>query len=89
MMSLISIKRILIFSLLLAIVLFSSELLAQCPMCKIAAESNLESGGTAGKGLNKGILYILMLPYLLVTGLGYLWWRNKKNPNYDDVAKWN
>ena len=27
---------------------------AQCPMCRMSAETNLENGGTAGKGLNKG-----------------------------------
>ena len=53
-------------------------LIAQCPMCRIAAESNLEHGGTAGKGLNTGILYMLSMPYLLVAVIGYLWYRNKK-----------
>jgi len=56
---------------------------AQCPMCKISAESNLKDGGTAGKGLNTGILYMFALPYLLVGSLGYLWYRNKKN--YDNI----
>jgi hypothetical protein len=44
----------------------------------MAAESNLENGGTAGKGLNNGILYMLSLPYLLVAALGIIWYRNKK-----------
>jgi len=30
---------------------------AQCPMCRMAAESNLKDGGNAGKGLNAGILW--------------------------------
>ncbi len=51
---------------------------AQCPMCKIAAESNLKDGGKAGKGLNAGILYMLALPYLLVGTIGYVWWRNRR-----------
>lgn len=55
-----------------------SELLAQCPMCRMAAESNLEHGGTAGKGLNKGILYMLAMPYILVSTVGFIWWRNNK-----------
>lgn len=55
------------------------EISAQCPMCKISAESNLRDGGTAGKGLNAGILYMFALPYLLVGSLGYLWYRNRKN----------
>ncbi len=52
--------------------------LAQCPMCKIAAESNLENGGTAGKGLNTGILYMLSLPYVLISVIGFIWYKNRK-----------
>jgi hypothetical protein len=51
---------------------------AQCPMCKIAAESNLKSGGKAGKGLNQGILYMLAMPYLLVGTIAFVWWRNRR-----------
>jgi hypothetical protein len=82
-------KKIGVTVIVFVLVCLSMDLLAQCPMCKIAAESNLENGGTAGKGLNKGILYIFVLPYLLVTTLGYIWWKSRKNPEYDDVAKWN
>ncbi len=56
----------------------SGDLFAQCPMCKMSAESNLKNGGTAGVGLNAGILYMLITPYLLVGTMAYLWWRNKK-----------
>ncbi len=55
-----------------------AETNAQCPMCKIAAESNLKNGGTAGKGLNAGILFMLGLPYFIVGGIGYVWWKNRK-----------
>lgn len=51
---------------------------AQCPMCKLSAEQNLKSGGTAGQGLNTGILYMLFVPYLLVGSIAYWWWRNKR-----------
>ncbi|HMO38032.1 MAG TPA: hypothetical protein PKC76_01525 [Saprospiraceae bacterium] len=51
---------------------------AQCPMCKIAAESNLKDGGQAGKGLNAGILYMLATPYVIIGVVGYIWWRNRK-----------
>ncbi len=54
------------------------DLLAQCPMCRMSAESNLSNGGSAAKGLNNGILYIFAFPYLLVSILGFLWWRNNK-----------
>ncbi|MEK7255597.1 MAG: hypothetical protein AAB316_12685 [Bacteroidota bacterium] len=62
-----------------------NEAPAQCPMCKIAAESNLKSGGKAGSGLNTGILYMLSMPYLLVGTLGYLWWRNRRKVAGEDL----
>lgn len=57
---------------------FSAPAQAQCPMCRMSAESNLKDGGSAGKGLNAGILYMLATPYLLVGFFGYMWYRNRK-----------
>lgn len=77
------------FSFILLVVLLlitSNEALAQCPMCKMAAESNLKDGGTAGRGLNNGILYMLTLPYLLVGGVAFVWWRNRRD-SQDDSAQ--
>lgn len=72
-------KKIIFVSGLLLIGLFLSfDMIAQCPMCRAAAETNLAQGGTEGKGLNKGILYMLSLPYLLISTIGFLWWKNKK-----------
>jgi hypothetical protein len=72
-----SVALITIFTVLF--LLFGAETAeAQCPMCRIAAETNLEGGGTAGKGLNSGILYMLMTPYLAVGLIGFVWWRNRK-----------
>lgn len=51
---------------------------AQCRMCAASAESNLRNGGTEGAGLNKGILYLLATPYLLVFSIGFLYWKNRK-----------
>jgi hypothetical protein len=51
---------------------------AQCPMCRMSAESNLKNGGEAGKGLNNGILYMLATPYLLIGGIAYVWYRNRR-----------
>jgi hypothetical protein len=70
---------------LVLLVVATPELAAQCPMCKLSAESNLRDGGTAGKGLNAGILYMFAMPYLLVGTLGFLWYRNRKN--YDQEVE--
>ncbi|MBK6546359.1 MAG: hypothetical protein IPO78_07150 [Saprospiraceae bacterium] len=71
-------KIIIILFLAFVILFFNDALFAQCPMCKMAAETNLKSGGSAGKGLNTGILYLLAMPYLIVFTLIVLWRRNKK-----------
>ncbi len=65
--------------------LFTIEIYSQCPMCKIAAESNLENGGTAGKGLNTGILYMLSLPYLLIALIGFVWYRNRRRDDEEEI----
>lgn len=65
--------------------LYSTDTFAQCPMCKMSAESNLKNGGSAGKGLNTGILYMLALPYTLVGTLGFIWWRNNRRNEEDEV----
>ena len=67
---------------LLFIVLFlvfaGLSLDAQCPMCKIAAESNLNNGGSSAKGLNAGIFYLLLVPYSLVGAVALYWYKNRK-----------
>lgn len=68
----------------LLVAVFSPELMAQCPMCKMSAESNLANGGSAGKGLNAGILYMLATPYLIVGAIGYYWWRNRKKQHQEN-----
>lgn len=67
----------------LSLVVPSPPAVAQCPMCKISAESNLKNGGTQGKGLNAGILYMLATPYLLIGGLAFYWWRNRRRSEED------
>ena len=67
-----------ILSLTFAFNFIPVDMNAQCPMCRMSAEKNLEEGGTMGAGLNKGILYMLLMPYMLVGTIGVLWYRNRK-----------
>ena len=90
-------KKIVVMLVLLAIATAS---FAQCPMCRMSAESNMQNGGTAGAGLNAGILYMLVAPYLIVGGLAFWWWRNRKKESeqeqedtwirpQDEANSWN
>lgn len=51
---------------------------AQCAMCKAVAESSTEAGSTVATGLNGGILYLMVFPYLLMGAVAYAMYRNKK-----------
>ena len=58
----------------------SSDLISQCAMCKAAVEANLKDGGSAGAGLNQGILYLMAMPYvaMLIFGVIYYIQRSKR-----------
>ncbi len=51
---------------------------AQCPMCKASVESNLANGETKGAGLNKGIMFLLIIPYLAAGSIAFVYYRNYK-----------
>ncbi len=72
--------KYIVISIIVIVFIFAlgAEVHAQCPMCKIAAETNLANGGSEGKGLNKGILYMLSMPYILVSTIGFIWWKNNR-----------
>ncbi|MDJ1479165.1 hypothetical protein QNI16_01640 [Cytophagaceae bacterium YF14B1] len=65
-----------ITALILLIGFSTTDLQAQCAMCRASVESNLSSGeSTLGSGLNKGILFLLAMPYLAISIIAYLWYR--------------
>ena len=71
------VKRILSFCVVFFV--FVNEILAQCAMCKAVVEANLESGGSAGAGLNNGILYLMAMPYISILLFCLFWFfQNKK-----------
>lgn len=61
----------------LALFFSVSYSMAQCAMCRVTVENNVSNGDTSiGAGLNMGILYLFITPYLLLTVLGILWYRH-------------
>lgn len=79
-------RYISIFALALSLTAISVPSHAQCPMCKMSAEQNLKMGGTAGKGLNRGILFMLSMPYVIVGTLGFFWIRNRRKEGEEEVT---
>jgi|TARA_B100001057_G_scaffold468275_1_gene527298 hypothetical protein len=55
---------------------------AQCAMCRAVLES--ETGQATAKGVNDGIVYLMLIPYILMGGLALVTYRyfkkvSKKN----------
>ena len=68
-----------IFIFFFMVLAFQVKLSAQCAMCKAVVEANLKEGGSAGAGLNDGILYLMAMPYILILFFCLFWYfQNKK-----------
>ena len=48
-------------------------LYAQCAMCRAVLES--EEGQSTAQAVNDGIVYLMIIPYVLVAGIGFLIYR--------------
>ncbi len=76
-----NLKQVIILFLLLIAVMDSN---AQCAMCRAVLES--EDGGGAAQGINNGIVYLMIFPYLLIGGVGYVIYKMRKRQKYFTIA---
>jgi hypothetical protein len=78
-------KQLILSCFFLFFIFLFQDNFAQCAMCKAAAESNLEHDPKSiARGLNKGILFLMAIPYVIV-GIIYrnelvLFLKNIRNP---------
>lgn len=76
------IRTLLIFGIFL---LISLDADAQCAMCRASLENNVSNGEIGiAENLNRGILYLLAMPYVLVGVVAYLWF--KKSRSHEGMA---
>ena len=70
------VRGLAVLSLLLGLGLAPLAVSAQCAMCKASVEAaRQERDNYDISGLNKGILYMATIPYLLMGAVGYLWYK--------------
>lgn len=68
-----------VLTLFVILLLSSVESEAQCAMCRTQLENNVSNGNPGiAAGINTGILYLLIMPYLMVMALGYFWYKNSR-----------
>lgn len=64
-------KSILLILLLVLVFPFTAE--AQCSMCRAVLET--QGDQSAAEGINNGIMYLMIFPYVLMGGIGYFIYR--------------
>ena len=75
------------FIVLLIVIIAHSPSQAQCAMCAGQVESATDAGSSVALGINKGVLYIFMMPYLIMGTIGYFWWRGRKKNMAENQAQ--
>ena len=80
-----SVKTALFFIVFGLMIISVKPVKAQCAQCAATVASNAKSGDTTANGLNKGIIFLLVVPYLAVSAVGYMWYKKfrRKNVNLD------
>jgi len=65
-----------VFLLSFLLLIFTEQpVFAQCSIC---TKTSMQQGEQAGKGMNGGILYLMMMPLAIMAFLGYRWWKKEK-----------
>jgi hypothetical protein len=72
-----NVDKVVIYAFLMVFGLLSGSANAQCAMCRAALTS--EGNATQAAAVNDGIVYLMVIPYILVAGIGYAIYRMKKN----------
>jgi len=66
-------------SLVITLAFVTNQVMAQCAMCRVSIENNIAAGETSlGSGLNTGILYLMIMPYLMLAIIAYFWFKQSK-----------
>ena len=67
---------ILVAGILVIAVLYSNTATAQCSVC---TKTVAQMGEKPARGLNQGILYLMMAPFAIIGFIGYRWWKSNRN----------
>lgn len=77
-----------LLTLALFVASFGNEALAQCAMCRATLENNVSNGDIGiAAGINFGILYLFVTPYIAISVIAILWYRtSRKNAKAANAA---
>jgi len=69
-------KKTLLIVCLLGTLMVSKDTVSQCSICTKTAQ---QLGHKPAKGLNTGIIYLMVAPLAIIGFVGFRWWKNNKD----------
>lgn len=69
-------RRSLILIILVLFFILPADLKAQCSICTKTAQ---QLGEKPAKALNMGIIYLGLTPLIIMSVVGYRWWKNNQS----------
>ncbi|NJN42779.1 MAG: hypothetical protein HC811_11660 [Flammeovirgaceae bacterium] len=76
------------FIIIILLIFNWQQSLAQCAMCRTTLENNFSNGNPGiAAGINFGILYLFVAPYLAVALIAYFWYRTSRTNAQKELAK--
>jgi hypothetical protein len=67
-------------TIILLSICITANAIAQCSICSKTAQ---QMGEKPAAGLNSGILYLMLAPFVVVGVIGYRWWKNNGSQPQD------
>jgi hypothetical protein len=70
----------------LGIVLCANLPLAGIAQCSICTKTASQLGRNSAEGLNGGIIYLMLIPFLIMAFVGIRWWRQERRVRAQEAA---
>lgn len=77
---------LLLFALVALVSLFADTASAQCAMCQGVANTSYEAGSTVAAGINKGVLYLFLMPWIIIGTVAFFWWKSSKKIKEEHIS---
>lgn len=70
-------KALILFSIIFIVMFFMHvDVEAQCAMCRAQLETSASNPDAKNTGINSGILYLMLFPYIIIAIIAYMWYRS-------------
>lgn len=63
---------------LMGFFIFAMNVQIASAQCSICTKTSMQQGEKPAKGMNSGIVYLMLMPFAVMGYLGYRWYKNEQ-----------